>query len=248
MSGVPQGSVLGPTLFNVFVSDMDSGTECTLSKFGSDTKLCGAVTMLEGRDAVQRDLGRLERWARVKLMRLKKAKGKVLCMGQGSPKPRSRLDREWIESSRAEKDLGVLVDKKRNMTQRCALTAQKANRLLGCIPSSVGSRAREGILPLCSALMRPPREVLRPALEPSVQDRHGPVGVGPEETTKTIRGLEQLCCEDRLRELRLFSLKKRRLQGDLRAAFHYLKGPARKLERDFLQGHVGIGQGVLALN
>jgi len=66
--------------------------------------------------------------------------------------------------------------------------------------------------------------------------------------TKMTRGMEQLSSEDRLREMRLFSLEKRRLQGDLIAAFQYLKGPTREMERDFLQGHVGIGQGVMALN
>ncbi|PKU39626.1 rna-directed dna polymerase from mobile element jockey-like [Limosa lapponica baueri] len=133
------GSVLGPVLFNIFVGDLDSGIECTLSKFSHDTKLCGPVNMLEGKDAIQRDLDRLERWACAKLLKFNQAKCKVLHGGLCNPKNKYRLGGEQISPSGER--LGRIVDEKLNVRQQCVLAAQKANwaaskKVLPARPSS----------------------------------------------------------------------------------------------------------------
>ena len=94
MSGIPQGSVLGLVIFNNFVGDMDRGILCDLSKFAENTKPSGAVDVLEGRDAIQRDPDSIERWARTTLTKLNKDKCKVLHLGQTIPS----TDTGWAKS------------------------------------------------------------------------------------------------------------------------------------------------------
>jgi len=133
MSGVPQGSVWGLVLFNTFVSNVDNGIECTNCQFPDNSKLCGVVDTPEGRDAIQRDLDRLERWAHENLMKFNKAKCKALHLVCGNPKHKCRLGIEWIERSCEKKDSGLLVDENLNTTWQSVLTAQKADCILGCI-------------------------------------------------------------------------------------------------------------------
>ena len=102
-------------MFNIFVCNVETRIKCTFSKFADNSKLSGAVYMLEGKDAIQRDLDMLERWVHANLMKFNKVKCRVLHLGWGNLK--HRLCRKWLGCSPEEKDLGVLVNERFNMSQ-----------------------------------------------------------------------------------------------------------------------------------
>ncbi|GAB0183867.1 mitochondrial enolase superfamily member 1 [Grus japonensis] len=152
-SSVPQGTVLGPVLFNIFINDLVEGAERTLSKFADDTKLGGVADIPEGHVAIQKELKRLEKWADRKVMKFNVEKGQVLHLGRNNSLHQDRLGATQLESSLQKRPWGVLVDTKSNMSQQCAQAAtKKTNGILGCIRSQ---QVKGGDSPLYSALVRP---------------------------------------------------------------------------------------------
>ena len=173
------------------------------------------ATVLVNHEPLQRDLDRIEQWAQVNTKpkynkpKFNKPKYMVLYLCRGNPCYQYKLRDRRVEDSPAKKDLGVLVDGKLDMSQQRALTAQKANRILGCIKRSMASSAREVILLVYSALLRPHLEYCVQMWSPQYRRDMDLLKHFQRRVTETIQGMEHLSYEDRLRELGLFRLEKR---------------------------------------
>ncbi|KAF7243722.1 Histone deacetylase 4 [Varanus komodoensis] len=142
-NGVLQGFVLGPILFNLFISDLEEGVTNQLIRFADDTKTGAVVTTEEQMLKIQKDLDRLWKWAGDNRMAFSVDKCRVLPLGHrnGCHKFRDK----WLESSTYERDLRVLVDCRLSMSQQCDVEVKRVNFTLGCIARSVASRLREMI-------------------------------------------------------------------------------------------------------
>ncbi|CAM4567481.1 unnamed protein product [Lepidochelys kempii] len=222
-SGVPQGSVLGPILFNFFIIDPGTKNGSVLIKFVDDTKLGGIANLEKDREIIQEDLDDLVNWSNSNRMKFNSEKCKVMHLGINNKNFSYKLGTHQLEVTE-EKYLGVLVDHRTTMSRQCDVAVKKANVVLGCIRRGISSRDKEVLVPLYKALVRPHLEYCVQFWSPMFKKDEFKLEQVQRRATRMIRGMENLSYERRLKELGLFSLTKRRLRADIIALHKYIRG------------------------
>ncbi|KAK8747068.1 hypothetical protein OTU49_016973, partial [Cherax quadricarinatus] len=238
-SGVPQGSVLGPLLFIIYINDLDEGITSDMSKFADDTKIGRIIVSNVDVRELQEDLDKLYSWSEKWQMQFNVDKCKVLKLGSVHNPSTYKLNNVELSHTDCEKDLGVMVSSNLKPRQQCLSVRNKANRLLGFISRSVSNRSPEVILQLYTSLVRPHLDYAAQFWSPYYRMDINSLENIQRRMTKLIHSIRNLPYEERLKTLKLHSLVRRRMRGDLIEVYKWKiginKGDINKVLRISLQ-------------
>ena len=224
LSGVPQGSVLGPILFLIYINDIDVDLISTIFKFADDSKLLNCVNSLQGIEEIRRDLRRLENWASDWQMQFNIDKCSVIHLGKNNPNSRYTLCNKEIKSTTNERDLGVIVDSSMKFSEHCNAIARSANATLGMIKRNIVSRNKNIITKIYKALVRPKLDYCVQGWRPYLRKDIDQLEKVQRRATKLISECKGLNYSQRLELTGLTTLEKRRDRGDMIEVFKILKG------------------------
>lgn len=233
LSGVPQGSVLGPLLFVIFINDLATNLHNEIRMYADDTKILGRATTSEDRERLQQDIDKCVEWARTWMMKFNIAKCKVMHVGRGHIKSkheyfmRDELDNvHTLTSTKIERDLGVLVSSDLKFESQCKAAAAKANWAFGDLKRVFSTRNPKLWEILWKAHIRPHLEHAPQAWSPYNEADIKVLEQVQRRLTKHIDGMKGLSYEERLTRLGWTTLEKRRLRGDLIFTYQVLHNNA----------------------
>jgi hypothetical protein len=228
-SGVPQGSVLGPTLFAMFVADVPDEVTGQVSLFADDTKVYAALNNTDATTNLNSDLHNLFRWSERMQMQFHPGKCKVMHLGKKNPHckytiPKSKDEVHILEVTPHEKDLGVTIDEELKFTQHVNNCVSKANRVLGCLRHTFKSMNKEVFLQLYKALVRPHLEYASCVWAPYLKRDIDALEWVQRRATKMVPGIRDLPYSERLRVLELPTLLYRRKRADMLQLYKLVHG------------------------
>ena len=244
ISGVPQGSVLGPLFFLIFINDIDEDLINLILKFADDTKLFGKVGNVAQLESMHRDLELLNKWSKTWGLEFNVDKCKVIHFGRNNPNATYAISDKNLKEVKEEKDLGVIVNQDLKAANQCAVAVKAANRTLGLIKRTFSSRSKDIILGLYKSLVRPKLEYCMSVWKPHYRKDIDLLEGVQRRSLKVIDGFNVLCYEDRLSAVHLTSLETRRIRGDLIEVYKIMHGLTNLNPEDFftfatseLRGH-----------
>lgn len=232
-SGVPQGSVLGPLLFLVYINDLEENLISKLAKFADDSKLKKTVDSNQEIGELTQDLKNLEKWADTWQMNFNIDKCAVIHLGKNNPNYDYCLYNTTLRSTDMERDLGVLIDKTMKFSEHCNAVAKSANATLGMIKRNITSRDNKVITKFYKALVRPKLEYCVQAWRPFLQKDIDKLEKVQRRATRLVSQCRGLSYDERLKITGLTSLEKRRNRGDMIEVFKIIKGFS-KIDRNKL--------------
>jgi hypothetical protein len=226
LSGVPQGSVLGPLLFLIFINDLDQsvGGVQLLRKFADDTKLGHKVSGGSGRGELQAALDGLCSWASTWGMEFNVEKCKVMHVGRGNPGTEYKMLGKALKTTEEEKDVGVRMQKSLKPSAQCAAAARTAQTVLSQIGRSFHYRDRHIFVRLYKNYVRPHLEFSTPAWSPWTEEDKKVIEDVQRRAVRMISGLTGSTYEEKLEEIGLCTLEERRHQADMLQVYKILHG------------------------
>ena len=223
-SGVPQGSVLGPLLFLIFINDLESGLLSSLLKFADDTKVFCQVNGQHDREQLQADLNCLTEWSDKWQMPFNTSKCRVMHLGRANNKYEYRMGNHTLEVTTEEKDLGVMISSNLKASRQCQQAYAKASRALGLIHRSISFKSPYVLLRLYKSLVRPHLEYCISAWAPHYVKDKVLLERVQHRFTRMVPGMKHLSYDTRLAQLGLWTLEERRHRADLLEVFRMYKG------------------------
>ena len=225
ISGIPQGTVLGPLLFVVYINDLLDDIRSDGFLYADDTKIFRQITSREDSNELQNDIDRLEMWAEKWMLKFHPDKCHVLTLGKfENIKYTNRYQICGMEMEHVfdEKDLGVIFDSNISFEDHIASKISKANSMMGLIRRSFSYLDCKTFNKLYCAFVRPHLEYGQSIWAPHLKRNIDAIEAVQMRATKQVDGLSNMTYTERLRKLNLPTLSYRRLRGDLIEVFKHI--------------------------
>jgi len=223
-SGVPQGSVLGPTLFIIYNNDIDLevAPPVFLNKFADDTKAARSVQTESDKQELQQSLDRMCEWADNWGMEFNIKKCKIMHVGRNNPRFQYKMKEQDLEETEQETDIGVIITNDLKPSRQCCRASNKAGAVLAQLTRAFHFRDKHTFLRLYIRYVRPHLEFCTPAWNPTSRCDKDILEKIQIRAVNMISGLRGVTYEEKLSEIGLESLEARRQKSDLTQVYKIL--------------------------